>query len=151
LYGWIEPNRKKFQGAKTRADLLAAGLQVFAERGYHGSTMEDIAAAAGTTRGALYWHFADKEDFLVALLEGIIKRRNKQTIDAETFKGSAARLLASSFFFYAQSNQRLPWWNRLIILVGLDADNISPKVQQLLRRAMEPNRYFLPRYIWYGQ
>ena len=151
LVWMVSRNLKKIQGAKTRAELIAAGIEVFAERGYHGATMEDIAAAARTTRGALYWHFEDKEDFLVALLEGIIKRRAREKIDETPLEGSALELLVTSFIGYADANFRMPWFNRLIILVGLDAENIGPRIRNLMRQALAPNRYFLARYIRYGQ
>jgi AcrR family transcriptional regulator len=64
----LKLNQKKLQGARTRDDLLAAAIKVFAERGYHDATIEDIVASTGTTRGALYWHFSNKEDFLASLL-----------------------------------------------------------------------------------
>ena len=86
-------NLKKIRGAKTRDELLAAGIKVFAERGYHRARLEDIAAAAGTTRGALYWHFADKQDFLIALLERIVQHWNKDAIDLIPEPGDAVKWL----------------------------------------------------------
>ncbi|MCI2425259.1 TetR/AcrR family transcriptional regulator [Candidatus Acetothermia bacterium] len=41
-------------------------LSLFAERGYHQTTMSDIAAAAGVGRGTLYWYFPTKEELLIA-------------------------------------------------------------------------------------
>lgn len=144
-------NLKKIQGAKTRDELLAAGIKVFAERGYHRARLEDIAAAAGTTRGALYWHFADKEDFLVALLERIIEHSNKGTIDQIPMCGDAAELLAASLVGHAEMTLRVPWLPRLIITVGLDAESISPRIWKLIRRSREPNHYLMARIIKYGQ
>src|ERR1700738_2842350 len=54
--------------AETRARLLRAAADVFAERGYDGTRVADIAAAAGVSNGALYAHFASKADLLVAAL-----------------------------------------------------------------------------------
>ncbi|MBB3213873.1 TetR/AcrR family acrAB operon transcriptional repressor [Herbaspirillum sp. Sphag1AN] len=45
---------------RTRATLLDAALNAFAQRGIRATTLEDIALAAKVTRGAVYWHFADK-------------------------------------------------------------------------------------------
>jgi len=144
-------NQKVVQGAKTRDDLLSAGIRIFAERGYHRARLDDIAAAAGTTRGALYWHFADKEDFLVALLERIIQHWNKQAVDRIPMIGDALELLASSLVQHAEEVTRVPWLNRLIVTVGLDADTISPRIAKLIRKAREPNRYLCARLIRYGQ
>jgi AcrR family transcriptional regulator len=53
---------------QTRARLLRAAADVFAERGYDGTRVVDIAAAAGVSNGALYAHFASKAELLVAAL-----------------------------------------------------------------------------------
>jgi AcrR family transcriptional regulator len=55
--------------AQTRDRLLDAGARVFAGEGFYGATVEDIAEAAGYTRGAFYAHFVDKADLLLTLLE----------------------------------------------------------------------------------
>src|SRR3954447_14766290 len=57
------------QRGEAREALLAAALRVFASRGYGQAGVDEIAAAAGYSKGALYWHFSGKEDLLLALLE----------------------------------------------------------------------------------
>ncbi len=57
------------QGREARDELLAAALRVFADRGYRQAGVDELAAAAGYSKGALYWHFSGKEDLLQALLE----------------------------------------------------------------------------------
>ena len=57
------------EGRAARDELLAAALRVFAERGYRQAGVDEIAAAAGYSKGALYWHFSGKEDLLQTLLE----------------------------------------------------------------------------------
>jgi AcrR family transcriptional regulator len=54
---------------EAREELLTAALRVFTRRGYHEATVDEIAAEAGYSKGALYWHFSTKEDLLLALLE----------------------------------------------------------------------------------
>jgi AcrR family transcriptional regulator len=54
--------------ADTRDRLLRAAADVFAERGYDGTRVADIAAAAGVSNGALYAHFGSKAELLVAAL-----------------------------------------------------------------------------------
>ncbi len=54
--------------AETRERLLAAAAEAFAERGYDGTRVADIAAAAGVSNGALYAHFGSKAELLVAAL-----------------------------------------------------------------------------------
>lgn len=57
------------QRREAREELLAAALRVFARRGYQQAGVDEIAAEAGYSKGALYWHFPGKEELLVALLE----------------------------------------------------------------------------------
>jgi AcrR family transcriptional regulator len=54
---------------ETRARLLDAAATVFVERGIGAASVDDIAAAAGFSRGALYSNFADKDELVLALLE----------------------------------------------------------------------------------
>ncbi|HEY3905907.1 MAG TPA: helix-turn-helix domain-containing protein [Streptosporangiaceae bacterium] len=54
--------------AETRQRLLTAAAEAFAERGYDGTRVADIAAAAGVSNGALYAHFGSKAELLVAAL-----------------------------------------------------------------------------------
>ena len=53
----------------TRARLLAAAEQTFVDLGYQAATLDHIAAVAGFTKGAVYWHFPTKQALFLALLE----------------------------------------------------------------------------------
>lgn len=52
-----------------RERLLAAAAHLFAERGYRGASVDEVAAEAGFSKGAVYWHFGSKEELLHALIE----------------------------------------------------------------------------------
>lgn len=55
-----------------RGEMLARAAQCFAARGYHGTSMNDIAAACGVTKPALYHYFPNKEALLAAIAQGHI-------------------------------------------------------------------------------
>ncbi len=61
--------------AETRRRLLNAATVVFAQRGYHGATLDEIAEEAGFTKGAVYSNFDGKEDLFLNLLEEHIQDR----------------------------------------------------------------------------
>lgn len=60
--------RTKAEAELTRRRVLEAALIMFAEGGVHATTLEDVAARAGVTRGAVYWHFADKATLVAEVL-----------------------------------------------------------------------------------
>ncbi|MCL2468124.1 MAG: TetR family transcriptional regulator [Micrococcales bacterium] len=62
-------DKRQARAATTRAQLIAAAATVFAEKGYEGSSVGDVAAEAGYTKGAVYAHFASKEDLLLGIVE----------------------------------------------------------------------------------
>jgi AcrR family transcriptional regulator len=55
--------------AQTRARLLHAAAEVYASQGFGGATLDEVAARAGLTKGAVYDHFGSKENLLLALME----------------------------------------------------------------------------------
>ena len=56
--------KTKAQALETRNQILDAALAHFSEQGVAATSLADIAAAAGVTRGAIYWHFKNKADLL---------------------------------------------------------------------------------------
>lgn len=63
--------RTKADAQATRDRLLDAAEQLFQARGVSRTSLNDIALAAGTTRGAIYWHFKDKADLFNAMMERV--------------------------------------------------------------------------------
>jgi AcrR family transcriptional regulator len=55
--------------ADTRTRVLNAAIQVFAKNGYNGATLDEVAAEAGHTKSAVYWHFSNKGDLYLAICE----------------------------------------------------------------------------------
>jgi AcrR family transcriptional regulator len=65
----LEPLTPERRRQQTRDYLLEAAARVFAERGFHGASLDEVAAAAGFTKGAVYSNFKNKEELFLALLE----------------------------------------------------------------------------------
>jgi AcrR family transcriptional regulator len=55
----------------TRKSIIEASKRLFARRGYHGTSVAQIAEATGLTKGALYWYFRGKEDLFLTVLDCI--------------------------------------------------------------------------------
>lgn len=63
--------RSKEDALATRHSLLDAAERVFQAKGVSRTSLSDIATEAGTTRGAIYWHFQDKSDLFNAMMERV--------------------------------------------------------------------------------
>jgi len=61
--------RTKEDAQATRSHILDTAERVFEERGVSGTSLNEIAKAAGLTRGAIYWHFQNKADLFNAMME----------------------------------------------------------------------------------
>lgn len=120
--GIIHQRRK----TETRSLLVAAGLELFAERGFEFATLDEVALAAGFTKGAIYRHFPSKGAFLLALFEQYA---------AVARAGSAARQ-ASWFIpltvqFAAQATRDPLLRRRLATVLSQAPDGATPEGQLL--------------------
>jgi len=63
--------RTKAEAEETRSSIIRAAERVFYAKGVSNTTMEDVANAAGVTRGAVYWHFSNKTDLFLELYNSV--------------------------------------------------------------------------------
>jgi AcrR family transcriptional regulator len=80
----------------TRDRLLQAALDVFADRGYHGATVDDIVAASETSKGAFYHYFPSKQGVFLTLLDqlaGMVEAGVETAIEHE--EGGLAKVEAA--------------------------------------------------------
>ena len=74
--------RRQQRSLATRRELVDAARVIFARDGFELTRLEDIAAAAGKTRGAVYAHFKDKEDMFFAIVEDDIARDSEVLLES---------------------------------------------------------------------
>jgi AcrR family transcriptional regulator len=87
------------------AELMAAALELFVEKGFAGTRLDDIAARAGVSKGTLYLYFDSKEALFKAVIqEGIVPILEQGAGLIDSFKGSAAELLRALID---------EWWQRI--------------------------------------
>jgi AcrR family transcriptional regulator len=145
-------NRKKAKGAATRESCLTAAIRVFAERGYHRASMDEIAHAAGVTTGALYWHFSGKEDFLVEVLRHYYRTANPGLYDTSAPAERADELILSYVDGHARIDAEFPWPTALTMMVMMDMRNLRrPEFTSFIREILSWNRVLYRGLIEYGQ
>jgi AcrR family transcriptional regulator len=73
-------DKRLAQGDATRAALVRAARELFGEEGYAGTSIDDIVARAGVTKGALYHHFDGKEGVFRAVFEQVQREVSDQAV-----------------------------------------------------------------------
>jgi AcrR family transcriptional regulator len=115
-----------------REEILQIAVALFAERGYHGVSMDDIGAAAGVTGPALYHHFAGKEAMLVAALAPVsdgLLRGGRERVAAHS--GDARAALESLVEFHVEFALAHP----AVIAVHLhELDRLPEEPRRQIRR-----------------
>jgi len=64
-------NKKDIQSEKTKATIIKAAISLFAKNGFHNTSIAQITEMCQLSKGALYWHFEDKEDLLMAVIDQV--------------------------------------------------------------------------------
>ncbi|MBC9821571.1 TetR/AcrR family transcriptional regulator [Terrabacter sp. MAHUQ-38] len=105
------PSRITARRQATRDRVLDAASDVFAERGFHGATVEDICERAGFTRGAFYSNFASKDDLVLELS----RRHSEALVDrirraSKRESGSAEEVLRDVFAALADETRSKEQW-----------------------------------------
>jgi AcrR family transcriptional regulator len=80
-----------------RGAILDAALSCFAKRGYHDTSVDDIAARARLSKGAIYWHFAGKRELFLALMDRALADEAalaKAVAEAPDWRGALRELFA---------------------------------------------------------
>ena len=79
--------RRRASSEARRAQILEAALRCFSDKGYHETTMDDLAREAGLSKGSLYWYFPSKEEFFAEILRSAhheLRRRQQAAITDES-------------------------------------------------------------------
>lgn len=115
--------------------IVEAAGHLFARRGYAQSTLDDVAAQAGYTKGAVYYYFKNKESLLLELLKRIEVRSIDATIDAiRQAGGSASGQL--ELFVKRQTGwaARCPEDLAVMMLMSIETTHTPTKVRARMRR-----------------
>jgi len=100
---------------RVRADLLAAARRTFLSRGFHQASLEEIALAAGWSKGAVFSNFAGKDELFLAVLEEQNRRRRAEQIAEMQGAPTLAEALMAAGREMAGTNARDPQWTPLLV------------------------------------
>jgi len=95
--------------AQTRQRLLDAAAVVFARKGLGAASLDEIAAEAGLTKGAVYSNFANKEELVLAVLDQRSHERSRATIDHVDLSGDARVEARRAGDLFVQMEKQEAW------------------------------------------
>jgi AcrR family transcriptional regulator len=132
--------------AQTRARLLQAASEVFAKHGYDRASLDDVAAAAGLTKGAVYSSFASKDELFYALMRERIDERlalvaaavDRQTTLEDTTRDAGAGLVE---LIFSQAD-----WHLLFIEFWARAVR-DPRLREEFARQRRSARELIARFL----
>ena len=129
---------------------MSAAIDCFARFGYQGTSIDRIARHAGVTKGAVYYHFRDKEELLFAAVGERVGDFEQQVL-AEVGPvtdpiASLKRVIDACFFHATVSNHR-----RFIITLMIEALDTNPQLSAKFQRILRRMRSFLADVVRRGQ
>ncbi len=134
----------------SRRDLMNVAIDCFAKYGFQATSIDRIAKAAGVTKGALYYHFKDKEELLFEAVKnrvGQFERRVAGDLESANDARRALRNLGRICVEHAtKSNHR-----RLIVTLMVESLDTNQRVTKQFREMMKRFRGFLYAIVRDGQ
>jgi len=133
-----------------RKELMAIAIDCFARYGYQGTSMDRIAHAAGVTKGALYYHFRDKEELLAEAVKDRIAEFEERVVGGVspvTDPAAALHEIARVCVHIAIKNNL----RRFILTLMVEALDTNPQLSESFRRIMRRFRGYLAGIVRIGQ
>ena len=122
------------QRERTRARLVEAALRVFAAQGYDHATVEEIALAAGYSKGAYYFHFDSKEGIFLELLSDWIEEQTRRLHPFES-EPSLLTMMVTLDSLLRYDDREAHW--RLLLPEFWAQSHRIEKARRTLRKAYE--------------
>jgi AcrR family transcriptional regulator len=118
--------RKRLTGEERRLAILDSALAVFSRRGYHASSIDDIAREAGVSKALIYEHFVSKQDLYAELLEqhaGELFSALAEAISGAGRDASARLAVGFDAFYTFVEDHRIAW--RMLFREATDPEAVA--------------------------
>ncbi|MCD7951776.1 MAG: TetR/AcrR family transcriptional regulator [Synergistaceae bacterium] len=145
--------RTKAAALETRAKILESALDIFSEKSFSNTSLTEIAANVGLTKGALYWHFRNKNDLLLQLMEEICNHVGDEVENLFNTHDSAGKLRE----YYKNSlavlleNDRNKKIHKIMTKMDEWTEDIQQSVQRIIKDSIERERLMVEKFISKGQ
>ncbi len=133
--------RTKEDAELTRLSLIKAALRVFSEKGYGGTRLEDIAAVAGVTRGAIYHHFGGKFELYIAVFEELWRRVDPIFEQEMGKEGTYLEKFRRMFVRYLELIERDPEFQAMLELSFQRPEAMTAHEKAMLEKGVDMKRF----------
>ena len=127
-------------------------MRLFLEKGYHGTSIDDITQAAGLTKGALYWHFKSKEDLLKRIIDEYERRFLNGMMHAV---GEVKGGVLDKFEKYIRFNSAFAYYNRELCVsfdtLAAELVGAHHRIEPEIRGIYKKYQNFLSKLILQGK
>lgn len=135
--------KTKEEAQETRNAILDAAELVFQQRGVSHTSLAEIASAAGVTRGAIYWHFANKADLFDALVKRVYEPLEAKLIELQQqMDGDPIDLLRSITLYFLDRMAHDPRYFRVLEIVWLKCEYVG-EIAKIRDVHLECGNHFL--------
>lgn len=136
--------------AERRQQIFQAALTCFARTGYHQTTMDDIVAESGLSKGTLYWYFDSKKDLFLALFQEVIGELGQSwdAIATNPDTSPTEKLVASIGLFRSELTEMAPFFG--IMMEAWALTRHDEEVEDVIRELYRPYLAVMERIIREG-
>jgi AcrR family transcriptional regulator len=133
-----------------KAQIYQAALTCFSRKGYHRTTMDDIVAESGLSKGALYWYFKGKKELFLSLFQEVMGQLGQtwESIVADEEASATDKLLASIALFRSELGEMVPFFG--VMMEAWALTRHDEDVEGLIREFYEPYLNIMTRVIEEG-
>lgn len=142
-------DRASPRAEKSRRELTSVAIDCFARYGFQGTSVDRIASIAGVTKGAIYYHFRDKDDLLAAAVMDRIAEfeARVETGCSGLSAAEALRRIAKVCIEHAKDGDH----SRFVISILVESIDTNAEISEQLRDMMRRFRAFVRSVVRRGQ
>lgn len=132
-----ETRRRRVDGEVSRGRILDAATEIAAERGYEGTSIGAVSAKCGLPASSIYWHFADKDELIAAVIERSFTAWLAGWQLPDSADGAGRDRLIALAVHTAKALSDSPDFLRLGLMLALERRPVEPRAREVFLRMRE--------------
>jgi AcrR family transcriptional regulator len=143
--------QREKQSEKTKQKIIDAAIQLFSRKGFHSTSLSELAEATGLTKGALYHHFESKDTLFYAVLENLRFLWRERVFRDMLQKKGALERLETLFDNHACLIEERETFCLVLSSLVMEMDNVNSEFMDALREIFADLTALIQRVIEKGQ